>query len=70
MAMEMDKRDKKETDGETQFIKEEHQQTRNYVFQKNKITKTAFLIIIVFLIILAIGLAVSGIFFEAPAINP
>lgn len=70
MAVEMDTKDKKETDRETRFVKEEHQPTREYVFQKNKITKTAFFIIIIFLVILAIGLVVSGIFFEAPATNP
>jgi ABC-type lipoprotein release transport system permease subunit len=70
MAEKMDKWDKKETDRDTQFVKEEHHQTRNYIFQKNKITKTAFFIVIVFLIILSIGLVVSGIFFGGPATNP
>ncbi|MEH6679189.1 MAG: hypothetical protein V7724_01520 [Sediminicola sp.] len=67
---ELNKTDKKETDKNTQFVKEEEQNTREYVFQKNKITKTAFYIIIAFLILLVVGLWVSGVFFESSTTNP
>ncbi|MGB7395753.1 MAG: hypothetical protein WA913_15305 [Pricia sp.] len=63
-------KDKKETDKDTEFVKEENQSTRNYIFQKSGITKTGFIIIVIFLIILIVGLAVSGIFFEVPWKNP
>lgn len=52
--------DKKETNEETEFIKEEHESKRKYIFQKNTITKLAAGIVIVFLIIIIIGLVVSG----------
>jgi ABC-type lipoprotein release transport system permease subunit len=61
--------DEKEMDKNTEFVKEEHQETRDYIFQKNKITKTAFFIVLFFLIVLVIGLVVSGVLFEAPATN-
>ncbi len=62
--------DEKEMDKNTEFVKEENQKTRNYIFQKNTITKTGFWIIIGFLILLVLGLVISGVFFEAPDTNP
>ncbi len=62
--------DEKEMDKKTEFVKEKNQKTRDYVFQKNTITKTAFYIIVGFLILLVIGLVVSGVFFQAPDTNP
>ena len=62
--------DKKETELDTEFVKEENQKTRNYIFQKNKITKSGTLIIIAVLILIIIGIVVSGVFFEAPTENP
>ncbi len=62
--------DEKETDLDTEFVKEENQTTRNYIFQKNKITKSGTFIIIALLILIIIGIVVSGIFFEAPTKNP
>lgn len=56
----MGKIDKKETDENTEFVKDEQQHTRNYIFQKNTITKVATIIVIAFLILLIIGLVVSG----------
>ena len=49
---------------ESEFIKEEEDQTNQYIFQKNKITKTGMYIIIAFLVILVIGLLFSGFFLE------
>ncbi len=62
--------DEKETDQNTEFVKEEHEPTRNYIFQKNTITKTAVIIIIAFLVLITIGLVVSGVFFETPSKSP
>ena len=62
--------DEKEMDENTEFVKEENQNTRDYIFQKNTITKTGFWIIIGFLILLVLGLVISGVFFEAPDTNP
>jgi hypothetical protein len=59
-----------ENDKDTEFIKEENEPTRNYIFQKNKITKTGVVIIIAFLALITIGLIVSGVFFESPTENP
>lgn len=47
----------------TEFIKEEGETKRDYIFQKNAITKTGMYIIIGFLILLVIGLLVSGVLF-------
>ena len=52
--------DKKETDKNTEFIKDEHEAKKSYIFQNNGITKIAAGIIVVFLIIIVIGLVVSG----------
>ncbi|WP_149277698.1 hypothetical protein [Pareuzebyella sediminis] len=56
----MAKIDEKETDKDTEFIKEENKSTRKYIFQKNTITKVATIIVIAFLILLVIGLVASG----------
>lgn len=52
--------DKKESDKNTEFVKEGHDQKKSFVFQKNMITKIGVIIIAVFLIIIIIGLVVSG----------
>ncbi|HZJ18861.1 MAG TPA: hypothetical protein VFD35_00725 [Pricia sp.] len=62
--------DEKEKDQNTEFVKEEQDPKPNYIFQKTGITKTAFWIIIAFLILITIGLIVSGMFFDAPDKNP
>ena len=67
MEESMDKRQKQEN---TEFVKEEQDPKRGYIFQKTGITKTTFWIIIAFLILIAIGITVSGLFFEAPDVNP
>jgi len=62
--------DEKEKDQNTEFVKEEYDPKPNYIFQKTGITKTGFWIIIAFLILITIGLIVSGMFFDAPDKNP
>ncbi len=52
--------DNKETDKNTKFVKEEHESKTSYIFQKNTITKIAFVIVLIFLVIVIIGLIVSG----------
>lgn len=68
--MNTDNRDKKENDLDTELVKEEDKNTRNYIFQKTNITKSGTLIIVVLLLIVIIGIVVSGVFFEAPTKNP
>ncbi len=60
IKIKMAKIDEKETDKDTEFIKEENKSTRKYIFQKNTITKVATIIVIAFLILLVIGLVASG----------
>lgn len=48
----------------TEVIKEEGETKKEYIFQKNAITKTGMYIIIGFLILLVIGLLASGVFFN------
>lgn len=57
---EMVNTDKKETDKDTEFIKDEDKPTRKYIFQTSTITKVATIIVVVFLILLVIGLIASG----------
>ncbi len=52
--------DKKEADKNTEFVKDEHESKRSYIFQKNTITKIAVAVVVAFLIIIIIGLVVSG----------
>tara|TARA_R110002051_G_scaffold212635_3_gene277734 strand:+ start:515 stop:697 length:183 start_codon:yes stop_codon:yes gene_type:complete len=56
----------KENDQRTKFIKESDEDTKQYILQKNKKTKIAVLIIISFLILLILGIVVSGVLFENP----
>jgi len=51
----------KQGEEEAKLVKEP---TRNYIFQKTKVTKRALYIIIGFLIILILGVVVSAIYFE------
>ena len=55
--------DKKENDRDTEFVKDDDRTMRKYIFQKNTITRIAVIIIIAFLILLIIGLSVSGVSF-------
>ena len=49
----------KQGEEETQFIKEEDNDTRKYVFQKNTKTKTAFYFVLFVLVILIIAVAIT-----------
>lgn len=62
--------DKKQPSENTQLIKDENDPKRNYIFQKNKITKTGFMIIVVLLIIIVTGIIYSGIFFQDADVSP
>ncbi|NJX14132.1 hypothetical protein ABI125_01815 [Tamlana crocina] len=59
----MDKTKKEK--GNFEFVKESEDEKRNYIFQKDGITKKTALIVIVFLIILILAVAFSGLFFES-----
>ncbi|WP_276165354.1 hypothetical protein [Zobellia alginiliquefaciens] len=61
--MEDTVRDEKVKNEKTEFAKEAHDDKREYIFQKNSITKKGFFIVIAALIILTIGLIVSGVAF-------
>jgi uncharacterized ion transporter superfamily protein YfcC len=53
----------KESDQDTKFVKEADDNTKQFIFQKNKKTKVATAIIVLFLIILIAGIVMSGVFF-------
>jgi hypothetical protein len=53
-----------ENNKKTEFIKEPENETKQFIFQKNKITKTGALIIIGFLALIIGGIYLSGIFLE------
>lgn len=67
MVMAEEDIEPKEMDENTEFVKEKHDPKREYIFQKTGITKTGFIIIIAFLIIIFIGLVISGVFFGESA---
>jgi len=56
--------DPKITDEDTKIVKDENDKTTNFIFQNSKITKTGFFIIIAFLILLIVGVIVSGVFMD------
>jgi hypothetical protein len=56
--------DAKENDSKTKFIKESNEETSHYILQKNKKTKLGAGIIIAFLLVLVLGIIISGVFFE------
>ncbi|MBS9464309.1 hypothetical protein KIM67_17935 [Flagellimonas sp. 389] len=50
----------KQGEEKTQFIKEEENETRKYIFQKNTKTKTAFYFVLTVLILLALVVSITG----------
>ncbi|MDX1364303.1 MAG: hypothetical protein R3243_08810 [Arenibacter latericius] len=61
----MDKKyiDKKQGEEDIELVKEEKDPKKNYIFQKTNITKTGFIIILVALILIVIGITLSGAIF-------
>lgn len=53
----------KQGEEQTKFIKEPEEPTRDYIFQKNKKTKLGAGIMVVFLVVLAVGVAISIYYF-------
>ena len=51
----------KKEKGNFEFIKESNDNKRNYIFQKDKTTKTVTIIVGVFLIVLIIAVILSGV---------
>lgn len=47
---------------DTKLVKDKNEKNGNFIFQNTNITKTGFIIIIVFLIILVVGVIASGVF--------
>ncbi|WP_430908086.1 hypothetical protein [Maribacter sp. 2-571] len=56
----------KQGEESTQFVKEPEEPTRDYIFQKNGITKTATFIVVGFLVVLIAALLVSIFVFGSP----
>lgn len=53
----------KEVEQKTEFVKEEEQDTQQFIFQKNTKTKIGTWIIVGFLVILIAGIVLSGLDF-------
>ncbi len=53
----------KQGEEKTQFIKDEDNETRKYIFQKNKKTVTGFYIVLIALLMLVAATIISGIAF-------
>lgn len=67
--MSIKRTDEKQPSENTELVKEEHDRKRNYIFQKSRITKTGFIIILVFLVIIIVAIIFSGIFLQNPDID-
>jgi len=46
------------------FIKEEDEKTKDYIFQKDDTTKSTTLFVAIVLVILVVGVIVSGFYFD------
>lgn len=68
--MDKENIDKKQSEENTELVKEKNDPKPNYIFQKNGITSTGFIIIVVVLILIVAGIVVSGTFFESTSTNP
>jgi len=53
----------KQGEEKTEFVKEAGNNTDKFIFQKNKKTKVGAIIVIAFLILMIIGVIVSGVVF-------
>lgn len=51
----------------TEFVKDENQETDNYIFQKNTKTKLGFGVILSILVLIVLAIVVSLYFFETPS---
>ena len=61
---DMEKRDKKQPEENMGFIKEKENPKSNYIFRKSKITQIGFLIVLVIIILVVVGVVLSGLYFE------
>ena len=68
--MATENKDVKQPEENVEFVKEADNPKRNYIFQKDGITKSVFFIVVACLILIIIGIVVSGVFFESPTENP
>ena len=50
----------KEVEQKTEFVKEEQQETKQFIFQKNKKTRVGAWIVAGFLLLLIVGIVLSG----------
>jgi hypothetical protein len=51
----------KKEKGNFEFVKEDDNKKRNYIFQKDGITKTGTIIVVAFLILLIVAVIMSGV---------
>jgi len=54
----------KQPEEKTELVKEQDNPKRNYILKKNGATKTGFIVVLVILIIVAVGVLLSGLIFE------
>ncbi|MCK0159174.1 hypothetical protein [Allomuricauda sp. F6463D] len=62
----MRNKDDKQPKEDLEFVKEEENPKPNYIFQKTGITKLGFVIILTILILIIVGIFLSGMFFTSP----
>ncbi|MBW8243615.1 hypothetical protein K1F50_12465 [Muricauda oceani] len=62
----MKKKDQKQSEENTEFVKNKENPKRNYIFKNSRITKLGFVIILAILILIVFGIILSGMFFESP----
>ncbi len=53
----------KQGEERTEFVKEPENQTSKFIFQKNKKTKIGATVIIIFLVLITLGIIISGVSF-------
>ncbi|GAL65575.1 hypothetical protein [Jejuia pallidilutea] len=57
----------KKEKGNFEFVKEDEDNKRNYIFQKDKITKTGTIIVAAFLVVLIVAVILSGVLVDFKA---